>query len=567
MLNSKLKANLLGINFQITKMKKRYFNSILPKIGIITIWLVAFCSGCSEDFFNKQPLDAVSNGTFWKTEADAQLGLVGCYFVDNGWGWGGHDFWHFQSWLYLDMAAGNGSEGGQKMPDNVTDGTLSSSNGYTYDHWKWAYAKIAACNNFLDHSGTIIMDKSKMAMMIAEVKTLRAYEYFYLTLFFGDVPLADHVLTMSEANSISRTTRADILAFVEKDLNDSYTDLPITRPDNENGRITKGAALAILGRVQMYEKKWTAAAETYKKIIDDHAYIIQNNFRELFWEQNELSKEIILSMQYTKGLWNQHATFQFLYPYANGGWHDFNPYNELVKEFECTDGKTIDVSPLYDSNNPYDNRDPRLYYTINISGRNTFQGQPFISTPNSGTGDALNAHIDQFTGYGIFKFLDENFHGNLMASSCNFILIRYPEVLLSYLESKLESGAPIDQSLLDQTINMVRGRATVNMPKVTTTNVVDLRKIVRRERRVELAFEGLRYYDILRWGIAAEELDRQFTGMKLTNDPANYKDYPVDADGYYITRPRHFIKGKNELWPIPQAERDLNKNLTQNPGY
>ena len=115
MLNSKSKANLLGINFQITKMKKRYFNSILPKIGIITIWLVAFCSGCSEDFFNKQPLDAVSNGTFWKTEADAQLGLVGCYFVDNGMGMGEDMiFGTFNPGLYLDMAAGNGSEGGQE---------------------------------------------------------------------------------------------------------------------------------------------------------------------------------------------------------------------------------------------------------------------------------------------------------------------------------------------------------------------------------------------------------------------------------------------------------------------
>jgi hypothetical protein len=222
---------------------------------------------------------------------------------------------------------------------------------------------------------------------------------------------------------------------------------------------------------------------------------------------------------------------------------------------------------LYDHNNPYDNRDPRLYYTINISGRNTFQGQPYISTPGNGSGDALDAHIDQFTGYGIFKFMDENYKGSLMESPCNFTLIRYAEVLLSYLESKLESGAAIDQTFLDQTINKVRGRASVNMPQVTTTDPTELRKIVRRERRVELAFEGLRYYDILRWDIAAEELDRQFTGMKLTNDPANYTAYPVDADGYYITRPRHFIKGINELWPIPQAERDINKNLTQNPGY
>ena len=90
---------------------------------------------------------------------------------------------------------------------------------------------------------------------------------------------------------------------------------------------------------------------------------------------------------------------------------------------------------------------------------------------------------------------------------------------------------------------------------------------VRRERRVEFAFEGLRYFDCLRWGILGSENNQQFTGMKLTNSPSTYTAYPVDADGYYIYKKRNFIVGRNELWPIPQSERDLNKNLTQNPGY
>jgi hypothetical protein len=106
------------------------------------------------------------------------------------------------------------------------------------------------------------------------------------------------------------------------------------------------------------------------------------------------------------------------------------------------------------------------------------------------------------------------------------------------------------------------------MPLVTTTDPVELLEIIRRERRVEFAFEGLRYYDILRWGIAAEELNRQFTGMKLTNDPANYTDYPVDDEGFYLYQTRNFIPVVNELWPVPQSEIDINKNLKpQNTGY
>lgn len=105
------------------------------------------------------------------------------------------------------------------------------------------------------------------------------------------------------------------------------------------------------------------------------------------------------------------------------------------------------------------------------------------------------------------------------------------------------------------------------MPAITTTNTTELRNKIRVEREVEFAFEGLHYYDILRWGVAAEKLNRQFTGMKLTNDPANYTAFKVDEGGYLIYQKRNFVKGVNELWPIPQAERNVNTKLTQNTGY
>ena len=171
------------------------------------------------------------------------------------------------------------------------------------------------------------------------------------------------------------------------------------------------------------------------------------------------------------------------------------------------------------------------------------------------------------TGYCIAKFLDGGFEGNLMNYGGNFTLIRYPEILLSYLEAKMEAGDVITQSLLNETINKVRGRASVNMPAVTETNVDALRNIIRRERTVEFAFEGLHYYDILRWGTASEELNRQFTGMKLTTDPENYTASAVDENGYAICSRRVFTPGKSELWPIPLSEIQLNPNLVQNPGY
>lgn len=543
---------------------KKANNYIRHAIFLLCSLPILFFSSCDKEIFDKQPLDAASDATFWKTENDAQLALVGCY--NNYAGWRGEDFWTPRALLYLDLMAGNGSEK-ELIPDHVTDGSLTPSYWVTGAYWSNTYQKITTCNNFLGHIGNITMNENTKTIITAEVRTLRAYQYFNLALYFGDVPLVQKVLTLDEANSVSRNPRNEVLDFVETELKESAAVLPKSRPDAENGRITAGAALGILGRVQMLRNKWNDAAATYKSIIDLGVYSIDPKFRELFLGDHEFSKEIIMSSQYLKDTYG-HVLLIYLTPEKWGGWHQFSPFNELVKEYECTDGKTINESPLYDKNNPYENRDPRLYATIFIPEKTVFRGNVYTTNPASGNNDKFGKY-PVWSGYSILKFMEEDESVDVWSSGSNWIMIRYAEVLLGYLESKLESGVSVDQALLDQTINMVRGRATVNMPKVTTTDPAELRKIIRRERRVEFAFEGLRYYDILRWGIAAEELNYQFTGQKLTNDPANYTAYPVDSEGYYIMsqQNRKFIKGKNELWPIPQSERDINKNLTQNPGY
>lgn len=543
---------------------KKANNYIRHAIFLLCSLPILFFSSCDKEIFDKQPLDAASDATFWKTENDAQLALVGCY--NNYAGWRGEDFWTPRALLYLDLMAGNGSEK-ELIPDHVTDGSLTPSYWVTGAYWSNTYQKITTCNNFLGHIGNITMNENTKTIITAEVRTLRAYQYFNLALYFGDVPLVQKVLTLDEANSVSRNPRNEVLDFVETELKESAAVLPKSRPDAENGRITAGAALGILGRVQMLRNKWNDAAATYKSIMDLGVYSIDPKYRELFLGDHEFSKEIIMSSQYLKDTYG-HVLLIYLTPEKWGGWHQFSPFNELVKEYECTDGKTINESPLYDKNNPYENRDPRLYATIFIPEKTVFRGNVYTTNPASGNNDKFGKY-PVWSGYSILKFMEEDESVDVWSSGSNWIMIRYAEVLLGFLESKLESGVSVDQALLDQTINMVRGRAAVNMPKVTTTDPAELRKIIRRERRVEFAFEGLRYYDILRWGIAAEELNYQFTGQKLTNDPANYTAYPVDSEGYYIMsqQNRKFIKGKNELWPIPQSERDINKNLTQNPGY
>jgi hypothetical protein len=521
-------------------------------------------AGCKKDLLDKQPLSSISDATFWRTANDATLALNGVY--DTGAGFTGYNFWAATSMVNLDLMAGNGSEK-ELIPDQFTNGTLNSAYSYVGSYYSQAYRQITRCNNFLDNIDKVTMDATQKAIMVNEVRTIRAYDYFNLGLYFGDVPLIQHLLTVDEANSIARTPKADVWAFCETELKAAAAVLPPSVADAQQGHMTAASALAILGRLQLAEKKWADAATSYKTIMDFGYYTIDPRYRELFLNAGELSHEMIMSQQYIRDTYN-HALLQYLTPETWGGWHQYSPFNELVKAYECTDGLPITQSPLYDKNNPYANRDPRLDFTVMISGRTTFRGTTYSAVPGTNLPDRLNEYPGVWSGYAIYKFLeDDPTVATTSNDGNNFPLIRYAEVLLGYLEARLESGAGVDQALLDATINKVRGRAVVHMPAVTTTDATALRTILRRERRVEFAFEGLRYFDCLRWGIIGSENNQQFTGMKLTNTPASYTAYPVDADGYYIYKKRNFIVGKNELWPIPQSERDLNKNLTQNPGY
>jgi starch-binding outer membrane protein, SusD/RagB family len=537
-------------------------NTSKSKLVIGFLALSFGVTSCSKDYFDKQPLDAISDATFWKTEKDAQLALTGCYNI--GAFWTSETFWMPKSLMELDLGAGYGSEK-ELRPDHVTDGTLTSAYWYTGAFWSNAYSKIAKCNNFLDHVGAITMDAAQKKMMIAEVKALRAYDMYNLALYFGAIPMPTTALNVASANSIARTPQTEVYAFLEKDLKESAADLPLTRPASENGRITRGAAMAILGRIQMAQKKWSDAAATYTAIMNSNVYSIeQGGYKRLFIQTGENSSENILAAQFQEDTYADVFT-QYLYPETWGGWHQFSPYNELVEMYECRDGLPITQSPLYNPNSPYDNRDPRMDYTIMINNRTRFKGTTYVSTPSSSSPDRMNKY--NWSGYCINKYMDSTFSGNLMNYGGNHTIIRYAEVLLSCLEAKLEAGEAISQATLDATINKVRTRPSVNMPPVTTTNVTALRTIVRRERTTELAFEGVHYFDILRWGIAATELNRQFHGMKLTNDPANYTAFPVNSQGYFVFQRKNFVAGKNELWPIPQTEMDINKKLTQNPGY
>ena len=539
----------------------------LSKYGImISVVIGIFLSGCQEEFLDKQPTDQLSDATFWKDKKDAKLALTGIYHEKYSLYSGHrHSFWQPHTLVKLDATTDIGYEK-DDMITRLNTGSLEASYYVIKNFWESSYDKIARCNNFLDNIQKPKMDEEEKAEMIAEVKFIRAYYYFWMSQLWGGVPLVTEILTLEEANSVTRASKADVVNFVLDELNAAAQDLPETRPDDEHGRIIKAAALAIKGRLLMSEEQWSEAANTYEEIINMGIFAIDPLYKELFEDEAEMSDEIIMSFKVKQKDLNTRMQVVVL-PFMYGGWHLINVYRNLVVDYGMKDGKTIENSPLYNPSNPFENRDPRLEMSVFYPEQTVFRGRLYVAHPDSAGADDRLPRRD-WSGYALKKFADEDYEGSPWDYGGDFPVIRYAEVLLSYLESKLEAGDNIDQNLLDQTINKIRGREAVDMPSVTETNTSNLRPILRRERKVELAFEGLRYFDLLRWGIAHEELNDKFYGMKITDNPENYEgQFEINEGGFVFCKEYNFREDVDYLWPIPQDEIDINPNLEQNPGY
>lgn len=544
----------------------KFFLSILMLTGLFT--------SCKKEL-NKVPLDQFSSETFWTSEQNIMLALTGVYkgniqMLSNPTGaeFSATDWWSYHGLLYTEFATDNAYDrrGDNSGFNTLTNGTLTAANGYLVNYWTASYARIARCNYFLENISKATISEALSTRMTAEVRFIRACQYFYLSQFFGAVPLVKKTLSLQEANTVSKATKQQVQDFAEAEFKEIALILPKAAqlPASERGRATAQAALAFLGRVYLAEEKWNDAALTYKQIIDFNENIIDPNFESLFNGTNETSKEIIFATQYQQDL-APNAMMQHNYPAKLGGYVLHCPLGSLVESFEFNDGTPFSFT---DSRyNPADlgqNRDPRLKYTVLYNGQ-PFKNITYISNPSDASSPDQLTTTKQATrtGFALKKYNSEAFSGgDLQNSGIDLPIIRYAEVLLSYLEAKVESGASVDISLLDETINKVRGRSGVNMPRVTETNTAALRVILRRERRNELALEGIRYWDLLRWKTIGQVLNGDFYGAPFPG-AANLRKKGTTTDPYsrwYVTS-KAFRVGQDELWPIPQSEVNINPNL------
>lgn len=539
----------------------------MKRLSIYVLAGVAMMSTSCSDFLDTAPYDALSPATTWKTEADAESFVVGCYngLLDGG------------SILYLDCGSDIGYNNFEwEGYKSWGKGTLSSSNtGASF----YGFTNIRRCNTVLDNIDNVpFANEAKKKDLIAQAKAIRAYAYFRMNWWYGGVPIIESYTTADEAK-VPRNTEAEVREQIAKDLDEAIAD--INEVPAARGRIAKGAALAIKMREALYYEDWQKAKDAAQAIIDLKQYELDPDYTNLFNVAGVGSKEIILADQYIAGLYNMTIIGQ-MYNNADAGWSSIVPTQNLVDMYEMNDGLTKEESSKYDPVHPFADRDPRMAMTVLFPGRD-WRGS-ILNTldeklPNGDDNKNFPTYADNSSKTSLTwaKYLDpyEQYPDIWKTGACP-IVFRYAEVLLSYAEAANELNGPSADvyGYLDQIRERV-GMPAVDRAKYGTKE--KLRELIRRERCVELAGEGLRRADILRWKDASGKmLAETLMNGNLTriSGTINYKESDPYKRAVINTGDdaRVYIESlqfttKNRYLPIPQSSLDKNPNLKQNPGY
>lgn len=507
-------------------------------IIVLAIWVLPGCNINEE--LDTVPTGSVSELIFWETENDALLAVNAAYRELDGNGL-------VQLVTTTDLAM-HAPSGPQTLYD-IAVGTIDPTNYSVRDYWRRYWIGVRKTNDPINNIDRIETgDPVLLARLKAEARFLRAYYYTMLTTFWGDVPLITEPLEIQD--QVSRTSKTEVVDFIISELDAIAGTLPVSYSGNDIGRATRGAALALKARVALYNGRYAVARDAAKAVIDLGIYELYPDYEKLFWYEGQSSKEVIFDRQYAVG----YAYTNYVSRSASslGGGSYIDPLRAYLLKHEYK-GET-------DPENEYAGLDPRFGYNVLFPGAVMPNGEIYDSRPTSETGDRLSS--SEFAtnyGFNVKKGIDWERDGNNPGqSTLNFILIRYADVLLMYAEAKIELNE-LDNSVYDA-INQVRTRASVEMPAITTgKSQAELREIVRRERTVELAFEGLHMFDMNRWQMG-EAKTQPALGIRYKNESGEWVIVNRNLS-------RSFRADRDYLWPIPQEEVEVNSNIGQNPNY
>jgi starch-binding outer membrane protein, SusD/RagB family len=496
---------------------KKFFNRIV----IIIAGLVGLAA--CEDFLDREPLGRYTTETY-PTGGLTQY-VYGMYSELRSWGVIAFPFVGIVSITSDDADKGSTPADAPDMIqfDNFT---VTPTNGLVRDFYTAHYAAINKANVVLNEADSLLsagaVSQEDFNLSTAEAKFVRGYLYFMLVRTFGAVPKVDALVTDQGDFNIPRAPVADIYALIESDLQFAAANLPLTWDAAFIGRPTSGAANGLIAKVYAYEKKWAQSLAAAQTVINSGVYDLSTAYDKIFTEVGENSKESLFEIQNIRD-----ESFNFGSDYAriqgvrgsgqwDFGWGFNMPSTQLIAAYEAND--------------------PRREATILYAGETTPYGETLPPHPSVLPNPRYNQKVYTNPSYRLAA-------NNLQADWVNARILRYADVVLIAAEAANELG---QTTVALDYLEMVRARARAGnasiLPKITTTNPTELRDKIRQERRIELAMEHDRFYDLVRWGIAAQTL--------------------------HAAGKTDFVAGKHELMPIPQDEIDRSNGvLTQNPGY
>ena len=471
-------------------------------------------------------------------------------------------------------------------------GAVSSLN-IPDDAWTITYANIRRVNVLLKHIPTVPLSEALKRRISGEARFLRAWYYFILIKHYAGVPLVgDVVYGPTDVIDGKRATYAECVEYIRQECEAAANLLPLAHTGLDYGRITKGACLALKARLLLYAasplfngrpemdgllgypeadaSRWNRAAEAALDVIQTGQYALNEladgaGFQKLFTMRKN-SEYILAAMA------GNNRTLEASWdPPSRAGTGSVMPYQELVDAFGMKNGKPItDPASGYDPDKPYANRDPRFNWTILYNEGLRLNTSRTVTPVYTFVGAAQDGFPLTKTGYFLRKLLDENTIASTTSPTTErcFPLIRYAEVLLNYAEASNESG---DINTAYDQLKLIRKRAGILPgddgdyglnPDMTKEQ---MREVIQSERRVELAIEEHRYWDVRRWKIAENVSNKALHGMRITRvgtgTPAVYTYEKVTV------RTPVFVAPKWYLWPIPQGEVNKSLELKQNPGW
>ena len=566
--------------------------------------LITFMAGLSLAFTSCVDMDMVpksqgNSESWYTTETELKMAVNEFYILG---------YWKMDSPESMEQYSDNFTYRNTNRK-TLLDGTLNGQTYEVYHLWQQSYKLIARANSLLEgveRARNAGLSEEVINQYEGEAYFARACKYADLIFYWGDVPYLDKYMTITEAERMGRKPKAELIPLVYEDFDKAIEYLPVSY-GSEAEHFTKGAAYAMKARFALYMSDWEIAAKAAKDCMDLGIYSLEADFSKLFLQSTKSNPEKIFVIP--RSIANEVVLTPWIVknelPRNAGGYGSDNPSWDLLAAFLCTDGLPIDESPLFDPRNPFKNRDPRCAQTI-VEFETAHCGFEYNPRPdakevmNYSTGKKQSNQdsraVQQYASYnGLLwkKCIDASWTENGQQVESDQIFMRYADVLLMYAEAKIELNE-IDNSVLNA-INSVRARAygvdaanVAMYPAVTTTDQTELRKTVRIERRMELANEGLRYMDLIRWKLASKALNSYNYIMLAPDDLQNnivakglwfWPSTPlIDDDGLadfstmynagqIAVGAKRVFPDRQYLWPIPTHYMELCPNLGNNDGY